>query len=76
MRGHLGFGAASRIHTSKILRLSEDLPVVVEIVDREDRIRSFLPRLDSCIEEGLVTLEKVEVIFYRHNSKPETDSGD
>jgi len=68
LRGTLGFGAASRIHTSKILRISEDLPVVVEIVDREDRIRDFLPLLDSYMEEGLVTMEKVEVIFYRHNS--------
>jgi len=69
LRGFLGFGAASRIHTSKILRLSEDLPVVVEIVDTEDRIEAFLPDLDTMIDEGLVTLEKVRVIAYRHNSQ-------
>lgn len=68
LRGCLGFGANSRIHTSKILRLSEDLPMVVEIVDAEDRIEAFLPGLDEMIEEGLVTLEKVRVITYRHNT--------
>ena len=67
LRGFLGFGASSRIHTSKVLRLSEDLPVVVEIVDREDRINAFLPGLDKMITEGLVTLEKVRVIAYRHD---------
>lgn len=69
MRGFLGFGANSRIHTSKVLRLSEDLPVVVEIVDAEDKIEAFLPELDTMIGEGLVTVEKVRVIAYRHNSK-------
>jgi hypothetical protein len=69
LRGILGFGANSRIHTSKILRLSEDLPVVVEIVDAEDKIEAFLPELDKMVGEGLVTLEKVRVITYRHNSK-------
>jgi len=68
LRGCLGFGASSRIHTSKILRLSEDLPVVIEIVDRLDRIESFLPFLDELIAEGLVTLEKVNVIAYRHSA--------
>jgi len=67
LRGVFGFGARSRIHTSKILRLSEDLPMVVEIVDAEEKIESFLPELDALIGEGLVTLEKVRVIFYRHN---------
>jgi uncharacterized protein len=66
LRGILGFGANSRIHTSKILRLSEDLPLVVEIVDKQERIDSFLPELDLMIGEGLVTLEKVNVITYRH----------
>ena len=66
LRGILGFGAHSRIHTAKILRLSEDLPMVVEIVDKSDRIASFLPVLDAMIGEGLVTLEKVRVIAYRH----------
>jgi PII-like signaling protein len=66
LRGFLGFGAHSRIHTSKVLRLSEDLPIVVEIVDTQERIEAFLPRLDELIGEGLVTLEKVRVITYRH----------
>ena len=65
-RGLMGFGKASRIHTSKILRLSEDLPIVVEIVDIPERIEAFLPDLDEMIGEGLVTLEKVQVIAYRH----------
>jgi len=67
IRGFLGFGANSRIHTSKVLRLSEDLPVVVEIVDREEKIAAFLPELDTMIGEGLITLEKVRVIAYRHH---------
>ena len=65
LRGMLGFGAHSRIHSAKILRLSEDLPIVVELVDRLDRIDSFLPALDEMIGEGLVTREKVRVITYR-----------
>lgn len=68
LRGTLGYGANSRIHTAKILRLSEDLPMVVEIVDSAEQIAEFLPELDSLIGEGLVTLEKVRVIVYRHNS--------
>lgn len=68
-RGFLGFGANSRIHTSKVLRLSEDLPLVVEIVDAEDKIEEFMPYLDSIIDEGLITMEKVRVIAYRHNPK-------
>jgi len=68
LRGFLGFGANSRIHTSKLLRLSEDLPVVVEIVDAPGQIEAFLPVLDRMIKEGLVTMEKVRVIAYRHNS--------
>lgn len=67
LRGFIGFGANSRIHTSKILRLSEDLPLIIEIVDKEERIKSFLPELEKMINEGLVTLEKVQVIIYRHN---------
>ena len=69
VRGFLGFGANSRIHTAKILRLSEDLPVVIELVDAEERIEAFLPHLDELITEGLITLEKVRVIAYRHNAK-------
>ena len=72
LRGTLGFGASSRIHTAKILRLSEDLPMVVEIVDKPERISQFLPDLDKMIEQGLVTLEKVRVLAYRHN-QPASD---
>lgn len=67
LRGTLGFGANSRIHTAKILRLSEDLPMVIEIVDQPERIVAFLPELDVLIKEGLVTLERVQVIAYRHS---------
>ena len=65
LRGLEGFGAHSRLHTAKILRLSNDLPIVVEIVDTEEKIESFLPRIDSAIVEGLATVERVEVRFYR-----------
>src|SRR6056297_2336367 len=58
LRGILGYGANSRIHTTQILRLSEDLPLIIEIVDKEDRINEFLPRLDTLIREGLVTMDK------------------
>ena len=67
LRGILGFGADSRMHTAKVLRLSEDLPIVVEIVDRPDRIAELLPDLDQMIVEGMITLEKVQIIAYRHN---------
>lgn len=68
-RGVLGFGAHSRIHTAKILRLSEDLPLIVEIIDKPERIEAFLPGLDTMVEEGLITIEKVRVVAYRHNGK-------
>jgi len=68
LRGILGFGADSRMHTAKILRLSEDLPIVVEIVDKPERIDAFLPDLDTMIEEGMVTRERVHVIAYCHNT--------
>lgn len=68
-RGLEGFGASSRIHTVKILRLSEDLPILIEIVDRADRIERFLPELDRMVTEGMVTLEKVRIVAYRHGSK-------
>ena len=68
LRGLMGFGAHSRMHTAKILRLSEDLPLVVEIVDTPERIRDFLPELDEMMDEGLVTLEKIRVITYRHGA--------
>jgi PII-like signaling protein len=64
-KGFMGFGAHSRVHTAKILRLSEDLPVVIEIVDAPEKIESFLPDLDAMIEEGLVTVERAEVVLYR-----------
>ena len=69
LRGLEGFGAHSRIHTAKILRLSEDLPIVVEIVDKAERIERFLPELDGMVEEGMITLEDVRVLAYRHNEK-------
>lgn len=69
IKGFLGFGARSLIHTAKLLRLSEDLPVVVEIVDSEEQIRAFLPKLDDMIQDGLVTLEKAEVLIYRARAK-------
>jgi len=64
MRGPMGFGHSSHLHTAKILRLSEDLPLIVEIVDSEDKINAFLPELDSIMGSGLVTLEKVKVLRY------------
>ena len=69
LRGLMGFGANSRVHTSKILRLSHDLPVVVEIVDTPDKIADFLPIIEAVIKEGLVTLEKADVEIYRGNNK-------
>jgi len=67
LRGIMGFGAHSRIHTAKILRLSEDLPIVIEIVDVEEKINQLMPFLDETVKDGLITLEKVNVIKYRHN---------
>jgi len=64
LRGHMGFGHSSRIHTNKILRLSQDLPVVVEIVDSKEKIDTFLPVLDEMMTSGLVTIEKVQVLQY------------
>ena len=64
-KGSLGFGASSVIHTAKVLRLSDDLPVVIEIVDSEAKIDAFLPVLDELVTEGLVTVERVQVIAYR-----------
>jgi uncharacterized protein len=64
LRGPMGFGHSSRLHTAKILRLSEDLPVVIEIVDSEQKITEFLPVLDGMMGSGLVTLEKVQVLAY------------
>ncbi len=70
LRGPLGFGRSTRIHTAKILRLSEDLPMVIEIVDAPDKIEAFLPALDAMMGSGLVTLEKVRVVQYGTNRTP------
>jgi uncharacterized protein len=67
LRGIMGFGADSRIHSAKLLDISEDLPVVVEIVDTEENIDKLMPFIDEHVVEGLVTLEKVRVIKYRHS---------
>ena len=69
-KGCMGFGKHSRLHTAKVLRLSEDLPVVIEIVDAPDKIDAFLPDLDRMVTEGLVTIERAEVILYRGPGKP------
>ncbi|MFA5260072.1 MAG: DUF190 domain-containing protein [Candidatus Omnitrophota bacterium] len=66
VRGIMGFGADSRMHSAKLLRLSEDLPVVIELVDTEENLKKLLPFLDETVVEGLITLEKVRVIKYRH----------
>lgn len=65
LRGPMGFGAKSRLHTTKILRLSEDLPIVIEIVDAKEKIDAFLPHVDEMVRDGLVTIEPVHVIKYR-----------
>jgi uncharacterized protein len=65
LRGTLGFGAHSRIHTAHVLRLSEDLPIIIEVVDSRENIAAFLPELDTLMAEGLVTLERVRLITYR-----------
>ena len=69
-KGFMGFGAHSRMHTAKVLRLSTDLPVVIEIVDTREKIEAFLPRLDSLVGEGLVTLERADVRMYRGPAAP------
>ena len=70
LRSSMGFGKTSRLHTAKILRLSDDLPIVIEIVDTEAKINGFLPLLDPMMQGGLVTLEKVRVIHYRGEKPP------
>lgn len=67
LRGPMGFGATSRVHTSKVLRLSTDLPMIVEIVDSKEKIDELMPHIDEMVQEGLVTLEKVQVLKYRAN---------
>ena len=69
LRSPMGYGANSRLHTAKILRLSDDLPMIIEIVDEEAKINAFLPQLDRMMGGGLVTLEKIKVIHYRHDNK-------
>lgn len=78
LRGIEGFGADSHVHTSRILRLSEDLPIVIEIVDRSSQIERILPKLDEMIGEGMVTTERVHVVAYRGGgmtTRPRLDSG-
>ncbi len=65
LRGMMGFGANSRIHTSKILRLSEDMPIVIEMVDTGEKLTQFLAHIDGAIGEGMATLEKADIQFYR-----------
>lgn len=69
IKGFMGFGAKSHMHTAKLLRLSEDLPIVIEIVDSEEKIGKFLPHLDQMVKEGLITLEKANVVMYRADPK-------
>ena len=71
LRGPMGFGKSSRMHTAKILRLSMDLPMVIEIVDSEAKIEAFLPALEGMMRGGMVTLERVQVIEYRHVERGE-----
>lgn len=75
LRGIMGFGAQSRIHTAKVLRLSEDLPIVVEVVDSLGKIEKFAAELDRMITDGMVTLEKARVIRYRHGGKSTSEAG-
>ncbi|MGL3105122.1 DUF190 domain-containing protein [Bradyrhizobium sp. BR 1432] len=70
LRGGLGFGHSARLHTAKILRLSEDLPLVVEIVDTQEKIDAFLPVLDGMMSSGLITMEKVQVLQYGTEMRP------
>lgn len=70
LRGPMGFGKSSLLHTAKVLQLSLDLPLVIEIVDRPDKIEAFLPALDEMMQGGLVTLEKVQVLHYRQHDRP------
>jgi uncharacterized protein len=71
LRGLEGFGADSRMHTAKILRLSQDLPIIIELVDTEEKIQNLVSLIDDKIKEGLVTVENIEIRFYRSSKKPE-----
>src|SRR5689334_19868052 len=75
LRGPMGFGHSSRLHTAKILRLSGDLPFVIEIVDAEEKIAAFLPELEPMMGSGLVTLEKVQIIHYGTDGGQHADQG-
>ena len=75
LRGIEGFGAKAHLHTTRILRLSEDLPVLIEIVDQEDRLRAVLPEIDEMVGDGLITLERVEVLVYRASGPLEGPQG-
>jgi PII-like signaling protein len=70
LRGVIGFGAHSRLHTYKILRLSEDLPIVIEIVDAQEKIDAFIPQIDEIVQEGMITMESIRVIKYRAGTAP------
>jgi len=76
LRGLAGFGAHSRIHTASVLRLSQDLPIVIEIVDSPERIERILPALDEMVQEGMMTMERVRIVSYRHGRGPSQDGGD
>ena len=65
IKGFMGFGCKSHLHTAKLLRLSEDLPIIIEIVDSQEKIQTFIKLLDGIVKEGLITLEKINVIMYR-----------
>jgi uncharacterized protein len=69
VRGIEGFGASSHLHTTRILRLSEDLPIVIEIVDQEDRVNAFLPIIDEMVGDGMVTIENVQIVAYRGSAR-------
>ena len=69
LRGIEGFGRSARLHTTRILRLSEDLPILIEVVDQEDRLRAVLPEVDAMVGDGLITLERVDVLVYRSRER-------
>ena len=74
VRGIEGFGANSHLHTTRILRLSEDLPIVIEIVDQEDRVNAFLPIIDEMVGDGMVTIENVQIVAYRGSARDDHGS--
>ncbi len=76
LRGIEGFGAKAHLHTARILRLSEDLPVLIEVVDQEGRLRDVLPELDAMVADGLITLERVEVLAYRATGSRRPEASD